>query len=265
MLYQEDCQILENINIAPDHFKMSFACKNISKNAKPGQFVQIKVSSTNAPLLRRPFSFHKIGTETFEVLYHVVGEGTRILSEINVATSHAASLPKKLNIIGPLGNGFDIKKGKIAVLIGGGCGSAPLYCLEEELKKQKIESHFFMGASTNGLLLCQSDLARLKTKLYISTDDGSCGEKCNVAALYSSYLSSFDKKKTVLYACGPTAMLKAVKDIALKENIPCQVSLEEHMACGIGACLGCVVETVNGNKRVCKDGPVFEAKDLLWQ
>ena len=255
MLYQEDCKIFENINIAPDHFKISFACKDMSKNAKPGQFVQIKVSSTNTPLLRRPFSFHKIGNGTFEVLYHVVGKGSQILSK--------AKKGGQLNIIGPLGNGFEIRKDKIAVLIGGGCGSAPLYCLEEELKRLKIESHFFMGASTNGLLLCQSDLARLKTKIYISTDDGSCGEKCNVAALYSSYLSSFDKKKTVIYACGPKPMLKAVKDIALKENIPCQVSLEEHMACGIGACLGCVVKTVNGNKRVCKDGPVFDAKDLI--
>ena len=261
MIYQEDCQILENTKVAADHFKISFACKNISKNAKPGQFVQILIDGVGVghdrPLLRRPFSFHKITKNGFEVLYHIVGNGTKLLS--------AAKNGQTLNIIGPLGNGFDIKKDKIAVLIGGGCGSAPLYCLEEEMKKRKIESHFFMGASTNGLLLCQSDLARLKTKLYISTDDGSCGEKCNVAALYSSYLSSFDKKKTVLYACGPKAMLKAVKDIAIKENIQCQVSLEEHMACGIGACLGCVVETVKGNRRVCKDGPVFEAKDLKWQ
>jgi dihydroorotate dehydrogenase electron transfer subunit len=256
MLYQEDCQVIENTKVVADHFKISFACKDISKNAKPGQFVQIKVSSTTTPLLRRPFSFHKVGKDNFEVLYHVVGKGTEILSKTKTG--------EKINIIGPLGNGFDIKTDKIAVLIGGGCGSAPLYCLEEELKRQNIESHFFMGASTDGLLLCQSELAKLKTKLYISTDDGSCGEKCNVAALYSSYLSSFDKKKTVIYACGPKAMLKAVADIALKENIPCQVSLEEHMACGIGACLGCVVETVNGNKRVCKDGPVFDAKELIW-
>ena len=257
MLYQEDCRIVDNIKIAPDHYKISFTCKNIFNDTKPGQFVQIRVSDSVSPLLRRPFSLHSIKKDGFEVLYHVVGKGTEALSK--------AKKGSFLNVIGPLGNGFTIIKKKIAVLIGGGCGAAPLYCLEEELKRLGIESHFFMGASTGSLLLCQSDLAKLKTKLYLSTDDGSCGEKCTVSALYSSYLSSFDRKKIVIYSCGPKAMLKAVKDIALKEDIPCQVSLEERMACGIGACLGCTVKTVSGNKRVCKDGPVFNAKDLIWE
>ncbi len=262
MIYQEDCRIVENIKIAPDHFKITFTCKNISSGSKPGQFVQIRVSDSVSPLLRRPFSLHSIKKDGFEVIYHVVGKGTELLSKIDVRARGRVPL---LNVIGPLGNGFAIVKSKIAVLIGGGCGAAPLYCLEEELKKLGIESHFFMGASTDSLLLCQSELAKLKTKLYLSTDDGSCGEKCNVSALYSSYLSSFDKKKTVIYACGPKPMIKAVSEIAVKEGIPCQVSLEEHMACGIGACLGCTVKTVSGNKRVCKDGPVFNAKDLIWE
>jgi len=260
MIFQEKCRVIDNQKVAEDHFKMVLSSKDISKNALPGQFVEIKVSDSLTPLLRRPFSFHKIGKDTFEILYHVVGKGTEILSNINVGADNHLPL---LDIIGPLGNGFNIIKGKIAVLIGGGCGAAPLYALEEELKRQKIESHFFMGATTEGLLLCRSDFASLGTKLYISTDDGSCGEKCHVSALFSSYLDTLPAKDLVIYSCGPKAMLKAVIEIAKEKGIPCQVSLEEHMACGIGACLGCVVETKEGNKRVCKDGPVFDAKVLL--
>ncbi len=279
MLFQEDCRIIDNVKIAPDYYKITFESTNISKDAKPGQFVEIKISGSSTaaihelPLLRRPFSFHKIGDGKFEVLYHVVGRGTRILSAINVRAQYIEphqdtihqSTPTHLNIIGPLGNGFNIIKDKAAVLIAGGCGSAPLYCLEEELKKQNIESHFFMGARTEDLLLCRTDLAKLGTKMYISTDDGSCGEKCNVAALYSSFISNLDKNNTVIYACGPNIMLQAVSEIAIENGIPCQLSLEENMACGIGACLGCVVNTKDGYMRVCKEGPVFDAKELLWK
>lgn len=257
MIYQEQCEILENKPVAADHYKISFSCKNVSKNAVPGQFVQIRVSDSISPLLRRPFSFHKIHKDSFEILYHVVGYGTKILSERKKG--------EKLDIIGPLGNGFKMIKGKTAVLIAGGCGSAPLYALEEKLKKMKIESHFFLGATTENLLLCQSDLTKIGTKLYVSTDDGSCGEKCTVGALYSSHLDRIPAKKSVIYACGPKAMLRAVCEIALEKKIPAQISLEEHMACGVGACLGCVVNTTAGYKRVCKDGPVFDSKELLWQ
>lgn len=219
--------------------------------------MQIKVSGSSTPLLRRPFSIHRINKDGFSIIYHIVGKGTEILSR----TQKGA----ELDVIGPLGNGFTIDRTKTAILIAGGCGSAPLYCLEEELKKKKIGSHFFMGATTKDLLLCGSDFAKLGTKLYISTDDGSCGEKCTVSALYSSYIDTLDPKKCLIYTCGPKPMMKAVSEIAEKHNIPCQVSLEEYMACGIGACLGCVVETINGNRRVCKDGPVFDPKEIIWQ
>lgn len=257
MIYQEDCAVLENINITQDYFKITFSSKNITKKAIPGQFVQIKVTEGLAPLLRRPFSFHKIKKDSFEVLYHVVGAGSKILSQKKKG--------EVLNIIGPLGNGFRIQKGKTAVLLAGGCGTAPLFALEEALKKAKIESHFFQGASTEGLLLCQADFAKVGTKLYISTDDGSAGGKGTVSALFSSYLDSFDRKKIVIYTCGPNAMIRSVAEIAHEKDIPCQVSLEEHMACGIGACLGCAVGTVNGNRRVCKDGPVFDSKEIIWE
>ncbi len=257
MLHQEQCSVLENVRVAQDYFRIKLSSKKITKDAGPGQFVQIKVSDGTVPLLRRPFSFHKISKGSFEVLYHVVGDGSRILSKRKKG--------EKLDIIGPLGNGFDIQKGKIAVLIGGGCGVAPLYALEEEMKRQKIESHFFMGATTRSLLLCQSDFTKIGTKLYVSTDDGSSGSKSNVSALFSSRLDLLDKEKVIIYSCGPKPMLKAVASIAKEKNIACYLSLEEHMACGIGACLGCTVKTKNGNKRVCKDGPVFDAEELIWQ
>ncbi|MCX5748804.1 MAG: dihydroorotate dehydrogenase electron transfer subunit [Candidatus Saganbacteria bacterium] len=257
MLFQEDCRILENINTAPGYFKIALSSRKITTKARPGQFVQVRVLNSSTPLLRRPFSFHIIGKDSFSLLYHVVGKGTEILSKRKKGET--------LNVIGPLGNGFRIIKGKTAILIAGGCGTAPLYGLEEELKKKKIGSHLFMGATTEELLVCRNDFAKKGTKLYISTDDGSCGAKCDVAALYSSYLSSLDPKKSAIYACGPKAMLKAVSDLAAKHGISCQVSMEERMACGIGACLGCVISTKDGSKRVCKDGPVFDPKEIIWQ
>ena len=257
MIFQEDCSILENQNIAPEYFKMKLSTKDIGKTAKPGQFVQIKVSDTNTPLLRRPLSLHKIRKDSIEIIYRVVGKGSDILSK--------RIKGEKLNVIGALGNGFSIVKGKTAVLISGGCGTAPLYALEETLKKEKIDTHFFLGAKTSDLILCSADFTKIGTKLYISTDDGSSGEKSTISALYSSHLDRIDPEKSVIYACGPKPMLRAVAEIAIEKNIPAQLSLEEHMACGIGACLGCVVETINGNKRVCKDGPVFESKELIWK
>ena len=257
MILQEPCIVLQNTSVVPGYFKLKLTSKTISKKALPGQFVQIRVSDTTTPLLRRPFSFHKIGKNNFEILYHVIGKGTKILSQKKKGD--------KLDCIGPLGNGFKIVKGKTAILIAGGCGSAPLYALEEKLKRLGIESHFFLGATTKNLLLCQSDFTGIGTKLYISTDDGSCGEKCTVGALFSSYLNIMQSKKMIIYSCGPKAMLKAVSAIAKKKKIPAQISLEERMACGVGACLACVVSTKKGNKRVCKDGPVFDAKEIIWQ
>lgn len=262
-MYQEQCKIIENKEIAAGYFKIILSSKNISNKAIPGQFVHVKVSDTLKPILRRPFSFHKIRKDYFEIIYHIVGGGTRVLSTRKPG--------EFLDVIGPLGSGFKIIKSKTAVLIGGGCGSAPLFALEEELKKQKIDSRFFMGAKTKDLLLCQSDFARLKTKIYKSTDDGSCGEQCTALDLYVSSFEKIHPKKSVIYACGPHAMLKAVSKMAVKKNIPCQISLEEHMACGVGACLGCTVkiQTMEKNnfiyKRVCKDGPVFDAKEIIWE
>jgi len=265
MIYQENCEVLENKQIAPNYFKILFKSKNIHKKAKPGQFVHILIRDTKSkhnPFLRRPFSINDITEYGFSIIYRVVGLGTKILSKI-YSTNKRRKV--KLDILGPLGNGYEIVKDKTAVLIAGGCGAAPLLFLEKELKKKKIPSHFFLGATTKDLLICREDFTKTGTKLYISTDDGSCGEKCSVSALYSSYLNSFNPKKTIIYACGPKAMLKAVSEIAAKNKIPCQVSLEEYMACGIGACLGCVVSTKKGNKRVCKDGPVFDSRQIIWE
>lgn len=257
MIHQEQCKIIENRKIAPDYFKLTLSSKDISKNAVPGQFVHIKISNTLIPILRRPFSFHKIRKDHFEIIYHVVGKGTEIFSK--------RKKEEFINVIGPLGNGFEIIKNKIAILIGGGCGTAPLFALEEELKKRGIESRFFMGAKTKDLLLCQNDFAKIGTKVYTSTDDGSCGEKCTVLDLYIWSLKEISAKKSAIYACGPKEMLKEVSKFAIRKKIPCQISLEEHMACGVGACSGCVVKKDFEYKRVCKDGPVFDAREVIWE
>ena len=213
------------------------------------------------PLLRRPFSFHKIDKKGFELLYKVVGKGTKILSERKKG--------KTLSVLGPLGNGFNILSAKRyplnAILIAGGTGVAPLLALAGQLKTYNLELITFLGARTKNHLLCEKDFKKLKAKVYTATEDGSKGYKGVVTDLLKQRLrTTNDERRTTIYACGPKPMLKEVWRLAKSKKIPCEVSLEENMACGTGACLGCAVETKDGYKMVCKDGPIFDAGDIVW-
>jgi len=186
--------------------------------------------------------------KSFEILYEIKGEGTRFLSQYEEADD--------LDILGPLGNGFKIDLNiKNAILVAGGIGIAPLTFLAEELVKEKINVTLILGSKTK----LDIPLSAIGYKLLICTEDGSEGTKGLATDLLNEFVRAQNFAPLQIYACGPKAMLKAVAQIT-----NCQVSLEEIMACGVGACLGCAVKTKDGYKMVCKDGPVFNSEDIIW-
>lgn len=268
-------KILSNKKTGRAYYKMTLETPYIARLAKPGQFVQIKCSDSFDPLLRRPFSIHRVirhskgmgqagkgsRAKGIEILYEVVGKGTEILA--------GKKEGEFLDVLGPLGTGFSLPTAlnlePRAIIIAGGIGAAPLVFLAEELKKNKIKTIVLMGAKTKSLILCEKDFKMVTPEVYVSTDNGTYGCKGFVSELFHKILKTTESKfETIVYVCGPHGMLRCIAGICLERNFECQVSLEEKMACGIGACLGCVVKTKSGNKLACKDGPVFNASELIW-
>ncbi len=253
-------KISTNKRIAPDHYILSFKMPRKGKEVKPGQFFNIRVSDSYEPLLRRPFSVHKIAKDRVEILYRVVGRATQILSTRKKGGA--------LDIIGPLGNGFDISsvvgRRSSVVLVAGGHGIAPLYALAKRLSAIGYQLSAFIGAKTKKYVVCDKDFRKLRAKVYVATEDGSKGYKGLVTKLLITKLKTYNLKLTTIYACGPKPMLKAVAKIANKNRFACQISMEEYIGCGTGICMGCSIETLSGNRLVCKDGPVFDAKEIVW-
>ena len=259
--------ILSNKEIVPGYFKMALDAPYIAKTAKPGQFVQVRCSDGFDPLLRRPLSIHRLKAQGsrlkgIEILYEVVGKGTALLSKKKTGDF--------IDVLGPLGNGFILplsaKRYPLnAILIAGGIGVAPLVFLAEELAKKKIDTVVFIGARTKKFILCAKDFKKLGTGLQIATDDGSRGYKGLVTELFKKTLYAIRYTPCAVYACGPRPMLECIAGMCIKENVECEVSLEEKMACGMGACLGCAVKVAgNEYKLACKDGPVFSANKIIW-
>ena len=253
-----NCELVKKEVIAEGIYKFTVKAPAIAEKAETGQFLEIKVSKTGTPFLRRPISIYNICKEEglVEFIFQVKGEGTKLLAEENVGA--------ELDIMGPLGKGsFDIEGYKKVAIIGGGIGTYPLHELAKELYGN-ADVTMYMGFRTKDLVTLEKEFEAVSNRLVITTDDGSYKEK--------GYAINFLKedcqkeKPDMIYACGPLPMLKAVREFAIEENIPCQVSLEERMGCGIGACLGCAVKIISGEEprfgHVCKDGPVFNAKDV---
>ncbi len=257
-MLQLKAELLSNQKIQGEYFCLRLKAPAIAKKALPGEFVQVRISENTNPLLRRPFSIHSSDGSTVEIMYQVVGLATRILAK--------KQRGEYLDIIGPLGEGFNLSKEgfgeKTHILVAGGMGVAPLFFLAEKLKKGKMI--VLLGAKTKNHILCEREFKQLGCAVKVSTDDGSRGFQGRVTALLGHLLSSIDHRLLAIYACGPTPMLKDVSQISCRLNIPAEISLEEHMACGIGACLGCAVNTRDGYQRVCKEGPVFDADEIIW-
>jgi len=281
-MIQAKAEILLNQEIATGHHKLVVKLEGLREEIRPGQFFHIKAGSDCDPLLRRPFSVHRMGSSPniIEFLYKVVGKGTHLISRRSKGTY--------LDVIGPLGNGFKVPKSQSNfILIAGGMGIAPLVALADELaqfRKRSITA--IVGAKTKELLVCNKELKELGVELVVATEDGSSGLKGLATAALVDLIEHFDLRKqespftnksgagiTIgdyrpevgLYACGPNPMLKAVAKIAQKYKIQTQGSLEEKMGCGVGACLGCAIKTKSGYQMVCKDGPVFDLADIAWE
>jgi len=261
MVKQEKIKVIAKKKLGKQYFQLTFYSPHIARTALPGQFVEVKVSDSDIPLLRRPLGVHKTGKQTFDVLCEVVGEGTKILSRVNPG--------EYLDVIGPLGNGFNVRQS--GVIVAGGMGVAPLIFLAEKLReisnpKSQIPNLVLIGAKSKRQILCEKEFRKLECSVKIATDDGSAGFKGRVTDLLRHLLraKSYELRANI-YACGPKPMLKEVSLLSQEFKVPAQISLEAHMACGFGACLGCVVDTIDGFKRVCKDGPVFKADEIIWK
>ncbi len=226
--------------------------------AKPGQFAMVKVTDGIDPLLRRPLSIHRVVASEageFEVLFRVAGAGTRRLARAQVG--------ERLDVLAPLGRGFRLE-GKRPLLVGGGIGVAPLLFLAEALLERHLRPKLLLGGRADRDVLCHDDFACLAVPYALATEDGSLGEPGLVTRLLERELAG-GTDGAVVYACGPSPMLAAVAQLCREAGVPCQVSLEAHMACGVGACLGCVVPgTRETYLRVCKEGPVFDAGEIDW-
>ena len=222
---------------------------------KAGQFVQVRVDDAQHTYLRRPISIHDVDYQnrTITLLVQRVGEGTNKMSDIEIGDT--------LNMIYPLGNGFTIpenNEGNV-ILVGGGIGIAPLYYLGKMLKGKGIEPQFLLGGRSKSDLIMLEEFESVG-KVYITTNDGSLGE----AGFVTQHSIWKEKQFDMIYTCGPKPMMMAVTKIARENNIDCEVSLENLMACGLGACLCCVENTIEGNVCVCKEGPVMNINKLLW-
>ena len=242
--------ILENKKIAENIHEITFGLDE-EANVRCGQFGNIAVGGTH--LLRRPIAICKTEGNKITFCYQIKGDGTKKLKEMEAGT--------KLNVLLPLGNGFfvDEKEQKVA-LVGGGVGVFPLISVLRQYKDEK-EISAYIGYR-NKAMVCGVEEFEKANKFIAVTDDGSYGEKMNAVQAFAADVEKGNIPDVVL-ACGPTPMLRALKKYVEEKNIPCYVSLEERMGCGIGACVVCVCDLTNGKKaRVCKDGPVFNVSDI---
>jgi len=251
-----DLKVTENIKLNESYVLLKLTSNNLLPEMLPGQFAEIRIDGSSTTFLRRPISINYIDRERNEVwfLVQLVGDGTRHLADIAQGSI--------INVVMPLGNSFSMPKmpSKELLLVGGGVGTAPLLYLGKELLKNGSKPTFLLGARSAGDLLQLDEFAKLGD-VYTTTEDESAGEKGYVT--HHSLLKKLQFNR--IYTCGPKPMMISVAKYAKEHNIECEVSLENMMACGFGACLCCVENTDEGHLCVCKDGPVFNIKKLLWQ
>lgn len=261
-MLEKTIEIKSNREISPDTFLLELISAELANESKPGQFVMIRVENGTDPLLRRPFSIYDTDNNgTVKILYRVVGKGTRILS--------CKKNGDFLTILGPLGSKFKFPDSiENVILVAGGIGIAPLFYLGQNLLPGNFE--FLTGfRSSQEIINIESNGSRQSIEVSLTTDDGSFGYHGRVTDLLEDILKGNNNKYSRIYACGPLPMLKQTALTAEKFNIPCQVSIEAFMACGLGVCQGCAVkvttsEAESSYQRVCMEGPVFDAEILDW-
>lgn len=250
-----DLSVKKVTRVSPRHVLLTLTAATPLPVMRPGQFVEVRIDGCAEAYLRRPISIHFFDREAnvLQLLVAIVGAGTQRLAELQQGDT--------LNCMLPLGHGFSsAAAGERVLIVGGGVGVAPLLYLGAEIQKAGAEPVFLLGARTASDLLLKEAFARYG-RVYVTTEDGSAGERGFVTQHSLLQREQFSRIQT----CGPTPMMKAVAAYARKTNTPCEVSLENRMACGLGACLCCVEKTSEGNLCVCKEGPVFNINRLTWQ
>lgn len=261
MIHLVEAPVVENVRVGADCFRMAIASSELAQRVKPGQFFQIRCSEQWDPLLRRPISLHRVEREQglIYLLFKTKGRGTQLLSMIKEG--------EKLDVMGPLGNGFYLPDGEDRlILIGGGIGVAPLLAVAEEGKRRGIKIMMILGANHKEELYCLNDFSALGTVI-VTTVDGSYGYRGYATDVLEAHLRTH---RATVMACGPEGMLRKVAEISHSAGVKCQVSLEGKMACGIGACLVCACKTKGEAgeetvyRRVCTCGPVFRAEEVIW-
>ncbi len=241
-------EVIKNVLLAPDIYDMELAVGRI--DVRPGQFAML-YPSLGENLLPRPISIAQINPQqnSLRMIYQVVGEGTKFFASLKSGDL--------IKILGPLGNGFELQNKKVFGIVGGGIGTPPLLALAEEIKKNYPGSviNVYLGFKSNPILV--DEFSAIATNVYVATDDGSFGTQGRVTDLIEP-----SHGNEIFYGCGPRPMLKA---LAVKSAVPCYVSMEERMACGLGACVGCAIKLKgHGYKKVCRSGPVFNASEVEW-
>lgn len=254
-------ELVKKEQLKPDIYKFSVKAPSIVEASKPGNFIEIRVTDQTEPFLRRPISIYNLDRENgiLEFIFQVKGKGTEILAKREVGS--------QVDIIGPVGYGtFQYADYEKLAIIGGGIGVFPLHELAKCAKAEKKDVTTYLGFRSKDFVVLEEEFKKVSNELILTTDDGSYAEK----GFAINYLEKDIEAGKVdsIYACGPLPMLRAVQKLAIEKDIPCQVSLEEKMACGLGVCLGCAVKTAKSSKEapeywhVCKAGPVFNARDV---
>jgi len=284
-MIQGIARIVSNRRMTENCWRVVLDSHEIASEVKPGQFIHVRIGGERGPLFRRPFSvFRRValrdGRVGIEIVYKVVGTGTRVMTGLKKGDA--------LDVIGPLGHGFELNRGKkVQVVVAGGTGVACLFLLAEEISKAGLPLKILLGADTKGSLLMRKEYASLKGEVMVSTDDGTAGYHGFVTQMLAVALDRGRiPSDCAVYATGPEPMLKALAPICRRYAIPAQVSMERHMMCGIGACLGCIckVDPTHISPRrdpesshmqfvsdrdfgyalVCKDGPVFDINEVRF-
>ena len=259
--------IVTNEKVAPDHYVLEIELPSTFEEALPGQFVMVKIGRGETPLLARPFSVYGMhtlkGNVRLEILYRIAGKGTRLLASLNKKES--------LGVLGPLGQGFQTEaRFRKVALVAGGVGVAPLTYLARfigtRFSEGACEITGYIGAKTESCLVGLERLEKVCGTLRIATDDGSRGFQGMVTDLFKEDLRVYAGDDAVIYTCGPHPMLFSIANIIEGGPWRCQVSMEERMACGLGACLGCAIKAKStpGFLRVCTEGPVFNIEEIDW-
>lgn len=258
---QTVAQVVANDELIPDHKVLVCRAPEIANQAQPGHFVNVLASDWYGSILRKPFSIYQADHKTGEIA---------LLYQITGATTHGMSrkLPgDTIDMVGPLGGRvftLNSRPNVKHIMVGGGYGVPPLVFLATQLRESgpSAQIDFVVGARRKDLLLCEGDLAAIGAAAHMATEDGSHGHHGRVTDVLTDLLSP----ESAVYCCGPTPMMQAVGELCQAAGVPCQVSLEVPMPCGVGVCMGCVVDLADGRRvRACTDGPVFDSREVVWK